>query len=139
VIIDFITGAGDTLDIAVQEIDSLPIAEAIVGAKQRGVTVRVVSEADYLIDTQASASPFVQDDAKENEINRQIQLALLRARTWVRTDFNPKIFHQKFIVRDRRAVLTGSTNFTVTDTHRNLNHILVVEDPKVVREFAREF
>jgi len=40
-------------------------------------------------------------------------------------DFNPKIFHQKFVIRDpgkaRAAVLTGSTNFTVTDTHRNLS------------------
>lgn len=138
-IVNFIDGATDTLDVAVQEIDSLPIAEAMVRAKQRGVTVRIVSEADYLIDTKASAQPFQQNDALENEVNRQIQLALLRARTWIRTDFNPKIFHQKFMIRDRKAVLTGSTNFTITDTHKNLNHILVVEDVKVVKEFAREF
>ena len=38
-------------------------------------------------------------------------------------DFNTSIFHQKFIVRDREFVLTGSTNFTDTGTHKNLNHI----------------
>ena len=37
VIIEFIAGAEQTLDIAVQEIDSIPIAEAIIDARWRGV------------------------------------------------------------------------------------------------------
>jgi len=139
VIVDFIDAATDELDIAVQEVDSLPIAEAIVRARQRKVTVRLVSEADYLIDDKAADNPFEADDSLKNEVNRKIHLALLRARMWVRTDFNPKIFHQKFIIRDRSAILTGSTNFTDTDTHSNLNHILVVENEEVAKEFRGEF
>ena len=139
VIVDYIDGARDTLDIAVQEVDSLPIAEAIVRAQLRKVSVRLVSEADYLVDDKPAAKPFESDPGLANEVNRQIQLAMLRARAWVRTDFNPKIFHQKFIIRDRVGVLTGSTNFTITDTHANLNHIVVIEDAVVAREFIREF
>lgn len=139
VIVDFIAATEKTLDIAVQELNSLPIARAIVAARQRKVTVRMVSEADYLVDTRAAATPFEGHPTLENEANRQIHLALLRARTWVRTDFNPKIFHQKFMIRDRAAVLTGSANFTDTDTGANLNHIVVIEDVQVAREFIGEF
>ena len=67
--------------------------------------------------------------------NRRILAALLRSDVEVKGDFNPKIFHQKFVLRDFRdgratkpgnpALLSGSANFTVTDTHRNLNHVFV--------------
>jgi phosphatidylserine/phosphatidylglycerophosphate/cardiolipin synthase-like enzyme len=36
-------------------------------------------------------------------------------------------------------VLTGSANFTDTDTHQNLNHIVVIENEEVAREFLVEF
>ncbi|UJW87663.1 phospholipase [Devosia sp. SL43] len=139
IIVDYLDGAKASLDIAVQEVDSMPIAEAIVRAQLRGVRVRLVSEADYLIDDNPAALPFVSDSNLGNETNRLIQMAMLRARAWVRTDFNPKIFHQKFIIRDKVGVLTGSTNFTLTDTHKNLNHIVIIEDETVAKEFAREF
>jgi hypothetical protein len=46
------------------------------------------------------------------EDNRALRAALLRAGVDVITDLNPKIFHQKFVVRDpgtdSAAVLTGS-------------------------------
>ena len=48
VIIDFIAGAEQTLDIAVQEIDSIPIAEAIIDARWRGVAIDAYVEQDYL-------------------------------------------------------------------------------------------
>ncbi len=51
----------------------------------------------------------------------------------------PSIFHQKFIVRDGMAVLTGSTNFTTTGVRKNLNHIVIVKDKLVAREYTREF
>jgi len=35
--------------------------------------------------------------------------AILRSRIDVKVDYNTSIFHQKFIVCDREAVLTGST------------------------------
>ena len=57
----------------------------------------------------------------------------------MRTDFNPSIFHQKFIVRDSDALLTGSTNFTNTGTTQNLNHLIVIEDRQVAKIYNREF
>ena len=74
-----------------------------------------------------------------NETNREIHDAVLRSKIDVKVDYNTSIFHQKFIVRDRESLLTGSTNFTPTGTHANLNHIIVIHDRKVAKIYEREF
>ncbi len=140
-IVDFIDGARLTLDIAVQELESEPIAAAIIRARQRDVRIRVVLEGDYLIAHQPLGDPF--SPAGRHEPNRFLFNALLRAKIDVRTDYNPKIFHQKFVVRDldgpRAALLTGSTNFTPTGVGANLNHLVIIEGKSVANEYADEF
>ena len=135
-ITEFIDRAQRSLDIAVRELDCETIARAIV-AKRPRVRVRLVLEADYLKARRYRADPW--DAGGGREFNREIQNALLRSAAWVRSDFNPRIFHQKFIIRDNSAVLTGSTNFTDTGTTNNLNHIVVIEDADVAKVYSREF
>ncbi|HEY3409392.1 MAG TPA: phospholipase D-like domain-containing protein, partial [Propionicimonas sp.] len=147
----FIDEATDSLAIAVQEIDSEPVARRIIAAKQRGVQVRVILEGDYLVEETARPDPWVVlGIGGTNEGNRQILNAFLRARVDVILDLNPKIFHQKFIVRDEggptSAVLTGSTNFTLTDTGHNtdgrgnnLNHIVVLHGATAASQYLEEF
>ncbi|MFE6964872.1 phosphatidylserine/phosphatidylglycerophosphate/cardiolipin synthase family protein [Agromyces sp. NPDC057679] len=148
---EFIAGAKHSLAIAVQEIDSRPIAQAILDAKQRGLRVRVILEGDYLTEEKALADPW--NSLGAHEENRTIHGALLKAKVDVISDLNPKIFHQKFIVRDsgktKAAVLTGSTNFTHTDTGtnatsgrgsgQNLNHVVVLHGQRAATEYLREF
>lgn len=140
-IIGFIEAAKETLDVAVQELESVPIAEALIAAAKGGVKVRLVLEGDYLGVDRAQSEPFY--PGGKNEDNRKIHAALLRAKVAVRTDYNGSIFHQKFMVRDiekgKTAVLTGSTNFTPTGTDENLNHLVIVNGKRVAREFAAEF
>lgn len=140
-IVDFIGGAQSKLEIAVQELDNPDIADAILAAKARGVSVRVVLEADYLRAHASMPNPKNSVAAKKerHEINRELHNYLLRAKIHVNADFNAKIFHQKFIVRDGRAILTGSTNFTSTGTHKNLNHVVVIDDKAVAKCYADEF
>lgn len=169
VIVDFIAGARQSLDIAVQELDSLPIAEGIVAARWRGVQVEVFLEQDYLRttlkakpdlpkpapgETVDEALRRVQWRSDEVDIDRETSLArnrwilaaLLRNGVQVRGDFNPAIFHQKFILRDYRgkavrstALLSGSANFTANDTHRNLNNVFVFHDARVCSQYRDEF
>lgn len=73
-----------------------------------------------------------------NEINRELFSAMLRATVDVKSDFNSKIFHQKFMIRGN-SVLTGSTNFTTTGVTKNLNHIIVVEDAEIANAYKKEF
>jgi len=162
VIIEFVNGAKKTLDIAVQELDSEPIAQAILDARFRGVDVRMVMEQDYLLsakvppvkvrtgEDEQAARRRVQwgeePGERSLEPNRKILAALLRCNVDVKADYNPAIFHQKFIIRDFReratdtsAILSGSTNFTLTDCHRNLNHILIFHDARICGEYTNEF
>jgi phosphatidylserine/phosphatidylglycerophosphate/cardiolipin synthase-like enzyme len=167
IICEFIRGARSALDIAVQELDSTTIAQAILDARWRGVNVNLFLEQDYLRseltgkppklpkpkagETPEQALRRVQWEADETDLaeNRKILSALLRSDIEVKGDFNPKIFHQKFILRDYRngratkpgdpALLTGSANFTMTDTHRNLNHVVIFNTTAVCKQYEREF
>ncbi|GAF48125.1 phospholipase D-like domain-containing protein [Rhodococcus wratislaviensis] len=151
----FILGAKHSLAIAVQELDSRPIAEAILSARAARVRVRVILEGDYLLEDPPAVDPWAGEGG--NEENRRIHAALLRAGIDVVTDLNPAIFHQKFVVRDAgestAAVLTGSTNFTLTDTGsnsviaggrgavvgNNLNHVLILHGRQAASQFLVEF
>ncbi len=121
-IVRFINNATSSLDIAVQELrsgninDTNPIKEALLNAALRGVKVRVIVESSYLKTGSDNLNTFAEFLNTEN-----IEIV---------ADKNPKIFHDKFIVRDKdqtsAALLTGSTNFTDTGTRRNYNHIMVI-------------
>lgn len=123
VIGDFIAGARRKLDIAIQELDSDAIARAILAASWRGVCVTLFLEQDYLRtslkrdrethvpiaplppqpgETPEQALERVQWQQVDTDLseNRRILAALLRSDVEVRGDFNPKLFHQKFVLRD---------------------------------------
>jgi phosphatidylserine/phosphatidylglycerophosphate/cardiolipin synthase-like enzyme len=160
VIVDFITTAQESLDVAVQEIDSEVIAQAILDARWRGVSVRVFLEHSYIqtdltkkqIADIGSGPARLQaqwDEVRpkpDYRTNRDILNALLRCDIEVHSDFNNEIFHQKFVIRDyrgraqpRSALLTGSANFTSTDTHANLNNVVVFNDPRICSDYMVEF
>jgi phosphatidylserine/phosphatidylglycerophosphate/cardiolipin synthase-like enzyme len=147
VIVGFLDGAQYTLDIAVQELDNPRIADAIDRAARRkqpgkktNLQVRFVTEGDYLKETSPVDPPT---KAVSLDVNRGYLVRLLRGAVDAKIDFNPKIFHHKFIIRDldhqAAAVLTGSTNFTTTCTHRNLNHVVIFHDLGVATAYQSEF
>ena len=43
------------------------------------------------------------------------------------------------MVRDNKSLLTGSANFTRTDTSKNLNHIVIIHDGLIARTYKREY
>ena len=135
------------MDIAVQELDNPRIAEAIDRAARRKrpgtsrfIRVRFVTEGDYLKEDRPVDPP---DKVVNLDTNRRHFVNLLRGAVDAKIDFNPRIFHHKFIIRDRgearEAVLTGSTNFTTTGTHRNLNHVAIFHDIGVAAAYQSEF
>jgi hypothetical protein len=63
------------------------------------VRVQLILEGDYLVEDPPIADPWAEVGA--NEGNSAIHSAVLRAGVDVITDLNPKIFHQKFVVRER--------------------------------------
>ncbi|WP_341504140.1 phospholipase D-like domain-containing protein [Gallaecimonas sp. GXIMD4217] len=139
VVIDVIDAASSSLDVAIYDLDLPGIANALKAARQRGVTVRVITDEDNI--------------GAEN----QQALAILEGAgiPWIDDTENgsagSKIQHNKFIVVDGRKVLTGSTNFTQSGIHGdldaqgqlisagNLNHMLVIQSQQLAGEYAYQF
>ena len=134
-IIDFIGAATKELLVSIQELDHRPIADALIAARRRGVRVFIIMEQDYLREKSVPDT----DSLGTQEINRDLLTRVLRSGIDAKADYNPDIFNQKFVVRDRTAVLTGSTNFTTTGVTKNLNHVAIIDDVEVAKEYAREF
>jgi len=146
-ILNFISQAKKSLDIAIQELDDIDIAKAIVEAKnrtyltysgkKRHLKVRIILEGDYLHAGKPQSNPFEPKGSLES--NRTIINALYRSAVNLKTDYNGKIFHQKFIIKDNKEILTGSTNFTISGTSKNLNHIVIVKNLDVVKAYRKEY
>ena len=114
VIIDFLDQAEHTLDIAVQEIDNPRIASAIDRAARRKrpgtdrfLRVRLVTEGDYLKEDKPVDPP---DKEVSLDVNRREFVTFLRGAVDAKIDFNPRIFHHKFIIRDRGKARRGRSD-----------------------------
>jgi hypothetical protein len=97
VIIAFIDAAEFSLQVAVQEIDSKPIADALDRAARRkrpnsttNVSVRLVAEGDYLVESKPVEPPT---KVVSLDMNRGLLVQMLRGAVDSKIDFNPKIFH----------------------------------------------
>jgi len=114
-----IAGAQSSVDLAVYDLALEQIADALVDAHSRGVSVRLVTETDY------------EDEAAL----RQIQ----RAGIPVVADSGDPLMHNKFVVVDREQVWTGSWNLTYNGTYRNNNNVVVVHSPRLAENYTAEF
>ena len=118
-LIGAIEGARQTLDVAVYDIDLMPVADALLRARDRGVRVRVVTETDNA-DTKA--------------------IARLRAGGIpVVTDERNGYMHNKFMIIDGERVWTGSMNFTDNDAYQNNNNAALLRSPELARNYAVKF
>ncbi|BAQ65136.1 phosphatidylserine/phosphatidylglycerophosphate/cardiolipin synthase family protein [Geminocystis sp. NIES-3709] len=140
VMIEQINSAKSTLDIAVQEINLSNLAKVIVKKKDEGIKVRVVIENNYNL-------PL-------NKLNNRDGLAILKQANIPIIDDREDgtkgsgLMHHKFIVIDGKKVVTGSTNFTLSDVHGdidnletrgNINHLLVINSAELAKIFSKEF
>jgi phosphatidylserine/phosphatidylglycerophosphate/cardiolipin synthase-like enzyme len=87
---------------------SQPIAQALVDAKKRGVSVQIVLDHSNETEAHTDLSFFIDEG-----------LAPL-------IDAHHAIAHNKVMVIDRRTVLTGSFNFTNQAEHENAENMLVL-------------
>lgn len=108
------------VDAALYHLDSTPVADALIGAHERGVQVRIVTEAD---------------NGDEAEIER-LQAAGIRIADDGERD---GLMHHKFIVIDERYVWTGSYNTTYNGAYRNNNNVILIDSVPLAYNFTQEF
>ncbi len=119
----FINTAKTSVDIAIYQLDLPNVTQALIDAKQRGATVRVVTDIDIL------------NDSKENPSFKQLERAGIPV---VGGNANA-IMHDKFVVVDDAAVWTGSWNFTENDTYRYNNNAIRIESPELAHNYTVTF
>lgn len=108
-VISFIKAATTKLDIAIYQISQSQIVDEIIAAKVRGVAVRMVTETD---NWNASCDKLVASGITVVKDNAG--------------GAGSGLMHNKFIIRDGNAVLTGTYNFTTTQTTNDKNSIIIV-------------
>lgn len=115
-----LTNAKTRVDAALYHLDSTPVADALIEAHDRGVKVRVVTEAN---------------NVDEAEIERLQEVGIPVADD----GDNDGYMHHKFIVIDERYVWTGSYNTTYNGAYRNNNNVILIDSVPLAYNFTQEF
>jgi len=122
VVLSAINSAQQRVDVAAYSFTSKPVAAALVAAKNRGVSVRVVA------------------DEKANNDRYTAVTFLANQGVSVRLDAQYAIMHNKFMVVDGDAVQTGSFNYTASAQKRNAENALFVQNaPALAQTYQTEF
>lgn len=111
-----------TLDFAAFEFNNTVITEAILRAKARGVQVRMVTDSEHGLEDEDSTVD-----------------QLIAAGIPVVADTRTAFMHDKFMILDGATVVTGSWNFTVNDTYRNNNNVLILRSRNAALNYQAEF
>jgi phosphatidylserine/phosphatidylglycerophosphate/cardiolipin synthase-like enzyme len=151
--------ANSEILVAVQELSLPSIAQALVNRHRQGIAVKVVLDNNY-------STPWSEQhpvDLNPHQRLRQSQLQasggpdavlMLRQAGVPMIDDTADgssgsgLMHHKFLVADRRVVVTGSANFTASCIHGdaddsrtrgNVNHLLRFESPELAALFTAQF
>lgn len=112
-VIKVIDSANSELELLSYSFTSVPVVEALVRARHRGVKVTLV--ADYKDNVSADRSGKA----------RAALGALVNAGADVRTISVYAIHHDKVIIADRQTVEQGSFNYSDAAAHRNSENVMV--------------
>jgi phosphatidylserine/phosphatidylglycerophosphate/cardiolipin synthase-like enzyme len=133
-IADFVAPAKESLELALYDLrlhdDTADVVRgALVGAHERGVNVRLV----YNLDRDVERPPIPPPPKTEPSLVESLPFATAAVPGW------PDLMHHKFVVRDRAAVWSGSTNWTDDAWTREENVIVIVESTGVAIRFQEDF
>lgn len=117
-IISAIEKAQNTIHVQAYGFTSLPIANALKKASDRGVKVFVLLD-------------------KSNYQNENPATALLRSgeNITVKIDFVPGIAHNKVMIIDNNTLITGSFNFTNAAQKRNAENVLKLHNNNIAQTY----
>jgi phosphatidylserine/phosphatidylglycerophosphate/cardiolipin synthase-like enzyme len=118
-IIKQIDAAKTSVFVQAYSFDYLPIAKALVAAKQRNVGVSVLLDREKTSEEKSAAVNLL--------VNSQVP---------VRLDGAHHTAHNKTILIDDEVVITGSFNFTKHSEQDNAENVLVIRDKGLAAKYA---
>jgi phosphatidylserine/phosphatidylglycerophosphate/cardiolipin synthase-like enzyme len=130
----FVEPARETLELALYDLrlhdDAAEIVKgALIAAHERGVHVRLV----YNLEREDERPPVPPPPKTEPSLVESLPFETAAVPGW------PDLMHHKYVVRDRTAVWTGSTNWTDDAWSRQENVIVIVESTGVAIRFQDDF
>jgi phosphatidylserine/phosphatidylglycerophosphate/cardiolipin synthase-like enzyme len=113
----------ESLDLALYEITSPDLAQALVKAKERGIKIRVVT------------------DSKQARIKSSRVSALIKQGISVKTVGGKEkgAMNHRFAILDRKKVMTGSPGWAEGPGEGNYENTLIIQDVDLVDSYQREF
>jgi phosphatidylserine/phosphatidylglycerophosphate/cardiolipin synthase-like enzyme len=119
ILVEDIARARQSVAVAAYELDLETVADALVGAHNRGVEVRFVTDSDNVDEPavqrmDGAGIPIVEDDRSA-------------------------IMHNKFVILDGEVLWTGSWNLTENGTYRNNNNAVRIVSPQLAKNYLVEF
>ena len=130
----FVAPARETLELALYDVrlhdeTAEVIKGALVGAHERGIHVRLA----YNLERQDERPPVPPPPQTEPDLIESLPFETAAVPGW------PDLMHHKYIVRDRDAVWTGSTNWTDDSWTREENVIVTIDSTGVAIRFQDDF
>lgn len=104
---------------AFYDLDSIPVTEALISAKKRGVDVRLVTD--------------------DGNYNNTVIFELQRNGIPVVSDERKAFMHNKFAIADKKTIWTGSYNVTKNGETKNNNNALRINSPELSEIYLAEF
>ncbi len=121
-IIEHFEKAQDKIDIAVYAITNKNITEAIKKAYDRGVDVKVLtdaSQAEYKLSTVRELYNYGLD---------------------VKVNSKHRLMHNKYVIFDDNVLITGSFNWTYSAAYKNSENCMVItQEPELIAKYIKDF
>ncbi len=129
-IVEQINKARNSIDVAVYDFTSRPLARAIVAAKKRGVKIRIILD-------RSANDPYKNRYTKYIFLKQNhISVRFARAhRHWNRDG----LMHNKFAIIDDKTVITGSANWTASAFVINDENVLIINRKDIANVYEKEF
>ena len=128
--VKLINNTNSTLDMAVYEWSRIPeIEKAIENAKKKGVQIRIVYEVKENQPPREEMNDFLNtiENKRSDEITENKKLTSM-------------LMHNKFIISDKKRLMTGSMNFSRTGfSGFNANNIVIIDSPALSEYYTKEF
>jgi phosphatidylserine/phosphatidylglycerophosphate/cardiolipin synthase-like enzyme len=112
-----------TIDLAVREITSPEMSQALLKAKERGVKLRVIAD---------SKQAKMKSSQITTLIHQGIPVKVLRGK-------DDGVMNHRFAILDGKKVVTGSFDWSEASEKWNYENIVIIRDSEGVASYQREF
>lgn len=120
-IVNTINGASKSIDVQAYGFTSAPIVKALLRAQKRGVQVKAILDKSNAYRSYSGINTLM---------NNHIPVLI---------DSKVAIAHNKVMIIDDKAVITGSFNFTKSAQTKNAENVLILSNTKLAQSYQNNF